>query len=116
MTALVRRIVTANTTNLTKIKDGPADLDGYIATNTTGSAIFLKFYWYTPTAAAPVPVVGTTVPDITVTMTANATVMLSQSNGMTRAGELWVAVTNSVGDTDATAVAANSGIITILYE
>lgn len=116
MTALVRRIVTANTTNLTKIKDQNANLDGYVLTNTTGSAIFFKAYWYQPTSAAPLPVVGTTVPDLTVTMAANATAAQSWPNGMTKAGELWIAVTNSVGDTDATAVAANSGVITVLYE
>ena len=121
MTALVLKLATANTTNLTKVKDiATGVLKGWVATNTTAAAIFLKFYWYTPTAAAPTPTVGTTVPDLTITVPALGTTTGTDSqsfpDGMQRAGQLWLAVTNLVADNDATAVAAGSGLITVLYE
>jgi hypothetical protein len=120
MTATVRKLNTANTTNLTKIKDGPSDLKGVAALNTTAAAIFLKFFWYTPTAAAPTPTVGTTVPDITIEIpalgTTTGSVLQSWPDGITKAGELWFAVTNLAADSDNTAVAAGSGLVSILYE
>lgn len=120
MTASVRKINTANTVNLTKMKDGQANLKGLIATNTSAAAIFLKFYWYAATPAVPVPVVGTTVPDITIELpalgTTTGTVMQSWPDGITKTGELYFAVTNLSADNDATVVAAGSGLISIIYE
>lgn len=115
MTAAVRRIVVANTTNLTKLKDGPASLKGVACVNTTAAAVFLKFYW-----GLVAPTVGTTVPDITIEIPALGTttgnVLQSWPDGLMKAGELYLAVTNLVADTDATVVAANSAIISVFYE
>lgn len=121
MTALVKRIVVANSTNLTLVKDGAtASLKGIAALNTTAAAIFLKFYWYTPTAAAPLPAVGTTVPDITIEIPALGTttgnVLQSWPDGLQKAGLLFLAVTNLAADNDATVVTAGSGIISVFYE
>lgn len=121
MTALVRRIVVANTTNLTQIKDQAVGvLKSVDAVNTTAAAVFVKFYWYVPTASNPTPTVGTTVPDLTLeipalgTTTGNLT--RDWASGLSKAGLLFLAVTNLVADNDATAVAAGSAVITVGYE
>lgn len=120
MTAAVRRIVVANTTNLTKLKDGPASLKGIACVNTTAAAVFLKFYWFQQTATAAAPAVGTTVPDITIAIPALGTttgdVIQSWPDGLSKAGELFLAVTNLVADSDSTAVAAASAIVSVFYE
>lgn len=121
MTAAVLKLTTANTTNLTQVKNvATASLKGIAALNTTAAAIFLKFFWYTPTPAAPTPTVGTTVPDITIELPALGTttgnVLQSWPDGLQKAGLLFLAVTNLAADNDATAVAAGSGIISVFYE
>lgn len=121
MTAIVRKLTTANSTNLTQVKDGAtASLKGYACLNTTAAMIFLKFYWYVPTAAAPAPTVGTTVPDITIPLPALGTTtggaQQSWPDGLQKAGLLYLAVTNLAADSDATVVAAGSGIISVFYE
>lgn len=121
MTATVLKLTTTNTTNLTKVSDRTnAALKGWIALNTTAAAIFLKFYWYIPTAANPTPTVGTTVPDITVELPALGTTTGNEKQsfpeGIEKAGLLFLAVTNLAADSDATVVAAGSGIISVLYE
>lgn len=116
------KLTAANTTNLTKVKDGPAFLKGCELLNTTAAAVFIKFYWHIPTAAVPVPVVGTTVPDITIEIPALGTATGSDGrdwpNGiMKNAGAvLFFAITNLAPDNDATAVAAGSAIVTIFFE
>lgn len=116
MTASVFKLNTAATTNLTKIKDGPANLKGLIATNTAGYAIFVKFYWFIPSATASQPTVGTTVPDITFQIATVASITPSFPDGMTKAGQLYMAVTKLVADNDTTAVVAGDGLISVLYE
>lgn len=120
MTATVLKLTTANSTNLTKVKDQPASLKGWQLLNTSAAAIFLKFYWYVPTASAPTPTVGTTVPDITVELPALGTTTGNEGksfpDGIQKAGLLFLAVTNLAADSDATVVAAGSGIISVFYE
>lgn len=120
MTASVLKLATANTTNLTKVKDQPASLKGISCLNTSAAAIFLKFYWYIPTASAPTPTVGTTVPDITIELPALGTttgnVIQSWPDGLQKAGLLFLAVTNLAADSDSTVVAAGSGLISVFYE
>lgn len=120
MAAGIRRIVVANTTNLTKLKEGQATLKGFALLNTTAAAIFLKFYWFIPAGAAVSPAVGTTVPDLTIELPALGTTsgnqLQSWPDGVSKAGELWLAVTNLAADSDATVVAAGSGIISVFYE
>jgi hypothetical protein len=120
MAAGIRKLTTANSTNLTKLKEGQATLKGIAALNTTAAAIFLKFYWFIPTNSAALPTVGTTVPDITIELPALGTttgnVLQSWPDGVSKAGELYLAVTNLAADSDATVVAAGSGIISVFYE
>lgn len=121
MTALVKRIVVANTTNLTQVKDGaPGVLRSVDAVNTTAAAVFIKFYWYVPTASAQTPTVGTTVPDLTLEIPALGTTTgnlnRDWASGLAKSGLLFLAVTNLVADNDSTAVAAGSAVITVGYE
>lgn len=116
MTASVFKLNTGSSTNLTKIKDGPANLKGLAIVNTAGYAIFVKFYWFQPTATAANPTVGTTVPDITFQIPTVAAITASFPDGMTKTGQLYMAVTKNAADTDATVVVAGDGLISVLYE
>lgn len=120
MASSIFKLATANTTNLTKIKAERSNVTGMCLLNTTAAAIYLKLYWYLPTAAAPIPVVGTTVPDVTILIPALGTTtgMVTESwyPGITDPGELWIAVTNLPADSDSTAVAAGAGLISLFYE
>jgi hypothetical protein len=121
MTALAKKIVAANTTNLTLIKDGATGvLKSLDALNTTAAAVFVKFFWYIPTAAAPVPAIGTTVPDLTIEVPALGTttgnVNRDWASGLQKAGLLFMAITNLAADSDNTAVAAGSALVTVGYE
>ena len=116
MTSSVFKLTTAASTNLTKIKDGPAVLKGLAAVNTAAYAIFVKFYWFTPTNTASAPTVGTTVPDLTFQIAATAGITPAYDNGITKPGQLYVAVTKLAADNDATVVVAGDGLISILYE
>ena len=120
MTAAVFKLTTAASTNLTKLKDGPANLKGFAFVNVAAAAIYVKFYWYLPTGAVPAPVVGTTIPDLTikVPLAADATGSIKESfpDGMSKAGNLWMAVTTGAADGDSGAVAAGDGILSVMYE
>lgn len=117
MTASVLKLNTASSTNLTKIKDGPANLKGLVACNTAAYAIFVKFYWFKPSATAEAPTVGTTVPDVTFNVPTVASIQPSFPDGMTKGlGQLYMAVTKLAADTDTTAVVAGDGLISVLYE
>ena len=115
MTATVRKINTANNTNLTKIKDGQANFKGFVINNPSGASVFVKLYFYTPTPTVPAPVVGTTVPDITIGVGTLASDHESFPDGITKAGEFWLAVTLLVADNDATAAPAGV-LISLFYE
>ncbi len=121
MTATVFRLVTAATTNLTKVRDGPATVKGIIAVNTAAYAIFVKLYWYAPTATAPAPTVGTTAPNVTIEIPALATsgggIERSFTEGFTAGnGNLWMAVTKLPAESDATVVVAGDGLISLLVD
>lgn len=121
MTAKVFKLNTANTTNLTKLADIGGVLYGIGGVNTAAYAIFVKFYWFLPTAAVPTPIVGTTVPDLTLEVPAlgTATGQANQpmpTNGVTKTGQLFMAVTKLATDADATVVVAGDGLISVFYE
>lgn len=121
MTALVFKLNTLASTNLTKVKDiSTGVLKSFDGVNTTAAAIYLKVYWYTPTAANPAPTVGTTVPDLTIQIPALGTTTGNENrdwaSGLQKAGQLWIAVTTLPADNDATAVGAGAGLITLGYE
>lgn len=124
MTASVYRLVTANTTNLNKVRSNAGVIKGFVFTNTNATyAIFVKLYWFRPTATAAVPTVGTTLPSLTVGLpavtatTGGGTIAASFPDGFTGgAGDLYIAVTKLVADTDTTAVGAGDGLLSLLVE
>lgn len=120
MTASIRKLATAGSTNLTLIDDDPTKVVGLIAVNTAAYAIFVKLYWFKPTASAEAPTVGTTVPDVTIEIPALGTttggVQETWPEGFSGAGKLYMAVTKLAADSDATAVVAGDGLISLLYE
>lgn len=121
MASKVFKLNTANTTNLTKLLDQGGTLTGLAAVCTAAYAIFVKFYWYTPTVANPTPTVGTTVPDITIEVPALGTTTGSVNptippQGVSKSGQLYMAVTKLATDADATVVVAGDGLISVFYE
>lgn len=121
MTASVYRLVTANTTNLNQVRSTPAKVKGIIAVNTAAYEIFVKLYWFRPTASATGPTVGTTPPHATIAIPALGTttggVMQSFTEGFQGGdGNLFIAVTKLAADTDTTAVAAGDGLISLLVD
>lgn len=121
MASVPFKFTTAATTNLQAVRAGQtANIKGYSAVNSAAYPIFIKLYWFANTAAASAPTVGTTVPNMTIGVNANATLVQGQTegwpDGITGNGELWVAVTKVAADTDTTAVASGDGIITLLVE
>lgn len=121
MTDSVYKFTTAGSTNLNQVRNGPAVFKGIVAVNTAAYAIFVKIYWFKPTASATGPTVGTTVPDLTFEVPALSTTTpgLVQTfiNGVAaRCGNLFVAVTKLAADTDTTAVLAGDGIISLLVD
>jgi hypothetical protein len=122
MTASVFKLTSANTTNLTKIKDGPANLKGVEFLNTGSADFYVKFYWFKPTDSAEAPTVGTTVPDLTILVATSATGSPDRStsrswpDGMTRDGQLYIATTVTAAVSGAAAIGAGAGILSVLYE
>ena len=108
MTASVYRLVTASSTNLNQVRNGPANVKGIIAVNTAAYAIFVKLYWFLPTASATGPTVGTTTP---------SGIAQSFTEGFAgKTGNLFIAVTKLAADTDTTAVVAGDGLISLLVD
>lgn len=114
MASTSKRLVTGATTNLTLLSTAPTmNLTGMMATNTAAYAIFVKFYWFSQLGTNVAPVVGTTLPDMTVNIPTVASLsVLFPQYGITRNGDLWVAVTKLVADTDTTVTVAGDGLIT----
>lgn len=125
MSARPFKFTTENTTNLRKVSDIGAALKGVCLLNTTANEYFVKLYWYRPTVAAPEPVVGTTIPQMTIPVPPfveavfglPGNTIASWPDGIVgNDGQLWCAVTAVAADSDTTAVAAGQGICTLLIE
>ena len=117
MSSITSRLVTGTTTNLTLLSPSPAAiLEGLIGTNSAAYAIFVKFYWFDASLqAATKPTVGTTLPAITVGIPAATTLpFYFGKDGLYNKGDLWVAVTKLVADTDTTVTVAGDGLITFM--
>lgn len=102
---------TTASTNLQPI--GSADQGGSIKGIIVvgpATASYIKFYWTNGT-----PVVGTTVPGVTIGVAATTNLMQSFPDGITGNGQLWVAVTGAAADSDSSN-APTSVIITVLVE
>ena len=101
---------TTASTNLQPL--GSADqggtVKGYTFNNAAG-ANALKSYW------GPQPTVGTTVPNYTELMVTSTVVVRTFPDGITGNGQLWVAVTGAVADSDSSNGTA-AAVVTILVE
>src|SRR5882672_5730994 len=105
MAAVPYHFTTAASTNLQPVRAGStANLKGFAMAN-VATAMFLKFYWFTPTGSAVSPTVGTTVPNLTLGFAASVNTNQSWPDGITANGQLWIAVTAAAADSDV-AVAA----------
>jgi hypothetical protein len=121
MTASVYRLVTLGSTNLNQVSNAPAKVKGIIAVNTAAYAIFVKLYWFLPTASASGPTVGTTPVSVTIEIPALATsgggIAYSFTEGfMHLSGNLFIAVTKLAAESDTTAVIAGDGLISLLVD
>lgn len=119
MTDQVYKFVTAGSTNLQQVRNGPATFKGLVAVNVAAYEIFVKLYWFVPTASASGPTVGTTSPHLTIAIPALGTTtggkeVLPADGIGGNAGNLWVAVTKLAADSDTTAVSSGDGIISLL--
>jgi hypothetical protein len=116
MTASVFKKATVSTSvNLTQVKQGSANLKGWNIVNATQAAMFVKLYWFQPTASAAAPTVGTTVPNLTIQVSNGLSSNQSFPDGITMPGQLFYAVTTSAPDGDTAGVSAG-GLIGIVYE
>lgn len=109
MAATTYHFTTGASTNLQNVRAGQvANLTGMSVAN-VATAIYIKFYWTNGT-----PVVGTTVPNLTVGVAASANV-LTPTPQVTGNGQLWVAVTAAAADGDS-ANAAAGAVVTLFLE
>jgi hypothetical protein len=96
------------------------NVKGIISIGNAAYDVYIKLYWFIPTVAVPVPIVGTTVPNLTIaasaTNTSTPSLIAAFPDGITGNGQLWVAVTKLPADTDTTVVLASDAIVTILVE
>src|SRR5262245_20698778 len=107
MAAVPYHFTTTASTNLQQVRQSTGgNVKGFAATNaSTTVMLFIKLYWFTPTAATPIPVVGTTPPNYTIPVAPGAVAgqgsFASWPDGITGNGQLWVAATAGTGlDTD----------------
>ena len=97
---LIHRLVAANSANNTLIQKSFASLHGYLLTNDSAAALFVRYY-----NKATTPVAGTDTPVLSITVPANSTVQAYfGEKGLNFDLGLGMAVTLLKGDADATAV------------
>ncbi len=113
MSAVPYKFTSAASTNLLQVRQ-QGSIKGFAAVN-VATAGYLKIYWFIPTASVPTPVVGTTIPSLTLGLAASANVQQSWPDGITGNGQLWVAFTGAAADSDTTSGPAGS-VITLLVE
>lgn len=95
--ASVSRVISAASTNATVVKGSAGSLYGVIATNTTATIYYLKFY-----NKATSPTVGTDTPVITIPLLAGQTVQAQFPTGIAFATGIGLALTGAGADNDST--------------
>ncbi|QBQ99256.1 hypothetical protein [Paraburkholderia pallida] len=105
------RQVSLATTNLARVKLMGANLTGALIINTNAAARYVKLYESTDT-----PVVGTTVPAMTIEVPASSQLALAWPNGVNFSQTMWMATTDNAADSDATAVGAGDLITQLFVE
>jgi len=76
-------------------------------------AYFIKIYWQG--TASGIPVVGVTVPDLTIPIY-TTTLGVEFHRALVQNGPMYYTVTKNAGDTDATALSSGGDVITLLVE
>jgi hypothetical protein len=110
MASVPFKFTTTASTNLLPVRAGQtANLKGFSIVN-VATPIFVKLFW-----SNSIPVVGTTVPNLTIGAVASVNPTQDWPDGITGNGELWVAVTAAAADSDV-GVAAAGAVITLLVE
>jgi hypothetical protein len=110
MAAVPYKFTTAASTNLQPIRAGQSANFKGISMANVATAMYVKLYW-----TNALPVVGTTVPNMTMGFAASVNEKIDWGDGVTGNGEMWVAVTAAAADSDS-GVAAAGAVITILVE
>lgn len=109
--AMEFRQVSAASTNLAQVKGFATNLKGALIINTNAAARYVKLYESTDQ-----PVVGTTIPKLTILIPASGQLALTWSDGVNFGKSMWMATTANAVDSDATAVAAGDLITQLFYE
>ena len=114
-TAIPYQFTTTASTNLQPVRAGQtANFKSLVYVCTAAYNCFIKLYATGPNNTPPV--VGTSVPFLTVQANTVAGGYLSFENGVATNGQLWVAVTKNAPYTDTTATAAGDVIVTLNVE
>jgi hypothetical protein len=122
MSANIFRQTSAASTNLTRVKVVGANVLGWNIVNTNAAVRFVKLYFFLPgTGGNDAPVVGTTIPDVTIMVPAAGVASPPcvgdwAPSGFSKKGDLWMATTVNAADADATAVAAGDLITSLFIE
>jgi hypothetical protein len=106
------RLLSAATVNLTSVKGSAGQVYGWTITNASAAMKFVKLY-----NKATAPVISTDAALIlhTIAIPAGQVTTLAPDQGIAFSAGIGLTVTGGVGDTDATAVAANDVIVNLLY-
>lgn len=104
------RQVSAASTNLAQIKLMAANLTGGIIINTNAAIRYVKLY-----DSTDAPVVGTTIPKMTILIPASGQLLLPQMC-LNFGHSAWMATTVNEADSDATAVGAGDLVTQLFFE
>jgi hypothetical protein len=110
LSAAIFRLVAANTTNLTQVRQPSGNFAGLYVFNTTSTAFFVKLY-----ASAATPTVGTTTPWMTYYVAASTDKFINPTEPICANATIWLATTANAVDSDATAIGAGP-IIQVFVE
>lgn len=116
------KFTTAAGLNLQKVGNGNTKFRGGAFVNTTDDPYYVKLYWSTLEAG---PVVGTTVPDVTIGVPpladednfGSGMTGFSLAEGLAaRSGNLWIAATGAAADSDTTNTSSGQGVVTVFVD
>ena len=99
MSASVFRLVAANTTNLTQVRQPSGNFAGLYVVNTTAAIIYVKLY-----VLAAQPTVGTTPIWMTFQVAASTDKFINPTEPICANATIWLATTANAVDSDATAI------------
>lgn len=91
------------------------DLYGVIATYAESATYFIKFWYGTSMSSATPPTIGTTVPSLTIPISASGPGFICSKPIQMQAPVYWAATLNAV-DTDDTALGTGGDIVNLLLE